>query len=523
MLDSLQQAVVDHDEGPALVHAVAGAGKTRCVIARASRLAAERKGSVLLVTFSRTGADVMRRRLTDTSSITVTTAHALAYKLLQQPQIDEMRFRFLADRVRRDQHLHDTDLDELLDVVRKTKAKMSPLPPINYAGFYGELERRRKKEGIQTFDDMLLEAAHLNCEQHWLQYDYVIQDEAQDQNEVQEAFITSCCGGSENNYMAVGDPWQACYEFRGSSPGLLDRKNFEKRWNHFSYFLLSNNYRSTRKIVAAADHISEPRAVAVRQREGEATFVREATVEAEAQTIARLIKQQSYNFKDVSILYRRHTQAGVIEAILRQNEIPLWSPKPFREVHGASQLLSYLWLAAKRGAPADVKKSLNFPFRFIPSSVTDELDVSGQQEHQNWEQAVRNLQAPPIRALEWARLVDRLVLLAENEAPSVVLSALSGVLLQNKIRSSYGLSAVCRTYTDLHDLLDQVGAGTFDKKGVRLSSIHDAKGQEFPIVFFVGFEPKPVAFEGGTNDEEKRLNYIAFTRAKEVLHVSSVG
>lgn len=504
MLSPEQEAIVNAPIGPALVVAVAGAGKTRVVVERAKVLS----GSVLVSTFSKSASEEIKKRI-GKSSVRVATAHSLAYHLMHRPKIEEVRFKFLADRVRRDFKRHDIELEELLEAISEIKAHLDPRPDPSIATLYHAIEAKRIDEGVMTFDDLLLEAARYNMEHAALQFRHVIQDEAQDQNEVQEAFITSCVSG--DSYMAVGDPWQCVFQFRGAQPHFISEPFFKKKWPGAAVYRLSTNYRSGDAIVKAADLISEKRAVAHRQG-GAVFFTKFPDSIAEARALAA-------RHPTGAILYRRHAQAGVIEAALRQEHVPFFSNEPYAQLSKIKPLLSYLWLAAGRATNTDVKQSINKPFRFIAAKFSEQLG-SAPAPGSTWVEWVHRHDGND-KAVEWARLVDRLMLLAENGSPAMIVKTLLAAL---GIESS--LIDVAQMYEDLDDMLDDLTA-EHDRKGVKLSSIHAAKGQEHNHVHFVGYERKPVVWDEGaqayvTPAEELRLNYVAFTRAKDELHVSSI-
>src|SRR3990167_5383404 len=377
-MNAEQQAIVSAPASPLLVLAVAGAGKTRVVVERAKALF----GSVLVCTFSKPAAEEIKRRISS-ASVKVATAHSLAYHLL---------------------HRHDIELDELLEAISEIKSHLAPHPDPSIASLYRAIEAKRIDEGAMTFDDLLLEAARFNVEHRSLQFDHVIQDEAQDQNEVQEAFITSCV--KVDSYMAVGDPWQTIMEFRGARPEFISEMKFKRRWPGAVVYRLSTNYRSGSMIVAAADAISEKRATAHRAG-GVVYFTKFPDVVSEARAVAA-------RHPTGAILFRRHYQSGVLEVALRQENVPFHSNEPYCSLGKVKPLLSYLWLAASRATLTDVRQSINKPFRFVSSKFSEQLGASPPAgcSWQDW--VMRNCGSD--KAIQWARLVDRLILLAERAA-----------------------------------------------------------------------------------------------------------
>jgi superfamily I DNA/RNA helicase len=285
------------------------------------------------------------------------------------------------------------------------------------------------------------------------------------------------------------------------------------------------NYRSLPAIVQAADAISEKRAVA--SRNGSPGVFQTRTFDntiAEANAVADhgwLAAQEESNLNGIAVLYRRHSQAGVIEAALHHLKVPFASEVPYATLHNIAPLFSYLWLAAGRGTVNDVKKSLNTPFRFIKAEVGEMLGSSLSPPPVLWVEHLKRLDVPA-RTFDWAQLVDRLALMVENEQPpvAIVKTLLVGLGRDTKHHS---LIDVASFYTDIHDLLDEMCEGDSKKKAgskITLSTTHAAKGKEWPLVFFVGYDPVGAAED--LTGEEKRLNYVAFTRAMDALYVSKI-
>lgn len=502
-----QQRIVNHNEGPALVVAVAGAGKTRVVAARAERLA--ETASVLLVTFSRAGADEMRKRISN-SNVTISTAHALAYRQMKHPKIEEHRWSFIVDRARRDLDLHDTPLDELLDHLRLMKSRW----PMRFlegdpAELYELCEQRREQQGVLTFDDLLRSATEESSGNH--AYDFVIQDEAQDQNEVQEAYIRSFVSGVSDDYMAVGDPWQTCHEFRGAAPGLLSREKFLEHHPQAVFYTLSANYRSTPEIVAFADMKSERRAEARRDRGSSV-----ATRTFDSLSAAAAVLQQEARAGD-TVLYRAHAESGILEAYLKLHGRSFKTKTPFAETT-AERILSYLWLAARRGTASDVRRSINWPFRFVKADITREVErhVDEVQATGAWAAEIRGFNHE--RLSSWARTIDTLMDMdGDGKTPLDILTKLLDLLGR---KHTYGVRPVAALFTSLDDMLDMLDLpmNVGPEKPILLSTIHDAKGREWARVNVLAKRDLPG--EGiSVTDEEARLKYVAYTRAMNELKV----
>lgn len=491
-----QQAIAAHGDGPALVLAVAGSGKTRVVCARAVRLAdSPTHPTVLLVTFSRAGVAAMRDRLSAAPNLTITTAHALAYNLLGRPIVNEPRFRQLVDRARRNLRI-PRDLDDLIDEIRLIKSRWPLEVPADQALLYEYVADLCARENVTTFDDLLQRVV---AEKIHKAFDYVIQDEAQDLNQVQEAFITSCVGGA--NYMAVGDPYQCVYGFRGADPSLISEAVFKRRWPGAVTFGLATNYRSKSAIVAAADAISEPRSVSVHEG-GDVVRLAGPTVVKEAHRIAEV----SVLYSPTTILFRRHAQAGVLEAALRLAHVPFYNTTRWTST---VPMISYLWLAAGRGTQADVRRSINHPFRFVKTEVAD---LIWRTDHVTWQGRLDMLDLHIPALVQWAKLLDDLVLLHENGTGPL---ALVRTIVQRVGIGDRGLADAACCYSVLDDMLDDLDL-PYDPSGVRLSTIHDAKGLEWDNVIVAGYEEDPKEVEG------RRLNYVAFTRARDRLWISKV-
>jgi len=292
-LNPEQQAVVEHDNGPLLVAAVAGSGKTHALVNRVGYLTEIRNVNprrILAVTFSRKGADEMNERLFSLigeSGARVGTFHSLAYQILREEgrcegwTVDDRdRYRYcIKDAVGfRNMKWKQADVTLLSHYIALCKCNLArpysdeatqiayeiratkPGPSTNVQRLleaYDIAEEIRKERLLLTFDDMLFDACELlsndeGVRSRWAgRWDYVLQDEAQDQN-LGQLLIGELLAKDHKNYMLVGDPAQTIFTWRGARPEKL--LGFEKTWNA-KKIIMNRNYRCGQEIVEIANKV----------------------------------------------------------------------------------------------------------------------------------------------------------------------------------------------------------------------------------------------------------------------------
>ena len=529
-LDPEQRAVAEALRGPVTVVAGAGTGKTRAITHRIAYGVATglyQPQEVLAVTFTTRAAGEMRSRLGSLGApgVQARTFHSAALRQARYfwpqaigtefPQIIDSKFGLVgaaAGRVgiRGDQAL-------VRDLASEIEwAKVSTIKPVDYPRIAGERRREvgdlsstqvadvmREYEEVKgperiDMEDILLVTASILSDDDRVaatvrrQYRWFVVDEFQDVNPLQSWLLDLWLGGRDD-VCVVGDPRQTIYSFAGASPRLLT--DFSKRFDDGERIELVRNYRSTPQVVAVANAVFDRRGGegVVLQAQNPAgdpvTYLGHPDEPAEAQAVANeiaLLHKQGTAYRDMAILYRINAQSEAYEEALGEHGIPY-------TLRGGEGFFRR----------AEVRQAVALLRADVQSSAADEVD--DLVDH------VRNILAgvgysdtPPTGAGEirnrWESL-QALVSMARDLPPGSRMSDLVG---------------------DLERRADAAHAPTAD--GVTLATIHSAKGLEWDAVFCVGMQegtvPSPFAQTPAEIEEERRLFYVAVTRARHVLSVS---
>ena len=491
-LNEAQRAAAQAPAGPAAVAAGPGTGKTRTLAARAAWLLTNggvRASELAAVTFTNRAAAGLRSRLEEElgkraiRGLTVGTFHAVCLsrrkpdRRLASPWEGEQA----AAEVIRELGLQDAPR-RLLERISRYKngapdEGFDPEIPAAYDAKLRALER-------MDFDDILLEALHDEGERG--AFSQLLVDEFQDCSPLQYALIRHWCG-ERGGLFAIGDPDQAIYGFRGTVDGFEALRN---DYPGLAVFQLQENYRSTPEILRCAQAALSPGGAVERRLEPrrpggpKVRLVRAASARAEAIFAAKEInrmtggvdmldaarrdvrREKVRSFSDVALLCRTRRQLPLLEDCLAREGIPC-------VVAGREDFLD---------TPA-VRRAVEH-FQNLPEIPAGDpaalLKAWGESQGLSGEQ---NLD----------RLINMAVFFGDMSA-----------FLENLTLGREG------------DLLRRAGA-SYDAGCVTLSTIHAAKGLEFPVVFLCGMEEGILPLEGADEAEERRLTYVGMTRAAEEL------
>jgi DNA helicase-2/ATP-dependent DNA helicase PcrA len=522
-LDEQQRAAVVSDAAPLAVLAGAGAGKTRVLTRRIAWRAATGRldaAHVLAVTFTRRAAGELRDRLVRLAvhpRVTAGTLHALCLAQLRArasergraaPNLLERKARLLVPLVTARGAEARVVASELAGEIEWAKARRvppdgyeaavtlagrtPPRPATQVAALYARYEREKRRRGLLDFDDLLAECGDaldrdeaFAASQRW-RFRHLFVDEFQDISPAQLRVLRGWLGGRDD-LCAVGDADQAIYGFGGGDPAFL--RSFRSHFPGATVLALDRNYRSTPEVVAAAEAVRRDgparggSRTAVRAGGAPPTVTAYATDEDEARQVAgrlRASHRADVPWSALAVLYRTNAQSAAFEAALGAVGIPyrVRGPGSFLrrpEVRAALDALA----AAARAAPRRA---------FVEHLV--DLDAMATEAGAGSERGGH------VEAL--ARL-GREYLDAEAGAGSL-----------EGFRAF--LAAALRD-----DVPDNADA-------VELLSFHRAKGLEFHTVFVTGVERGlvPIGFADTPTEraEERRLLYVALSRAEQALHCS---
>jgi DNA helicase II / ATP-dependent DNA helicase PcrA len=427
-----------------------------------------------------------------------------------------------------------------------------------------------EENGLLTFDDMLVYVhRHFllsdDARRCWAgRFDHVLQDECQDANPAQIA-IAEMLSREHRNYMVIGDARQAIFGFRGSSPDSL--LSFGKAWGGEKIELV-RNYRSGKSIVELANAIIGParmgaEMIAERPEPGRVEVVAAQTLDDEAREISSFVtarKDGGDAYRDVCILFRLNAQSRAIEEALLKARVPyvLIGGTNFYERKEVKDLLAYLRVALDRDVDGDaVRRCINAPFRYLGTRFVEKVMATKDGTTTNdWAHVVETaargerIQARQLMsARDWAGIVRdvRDADLREDVASAAdvldrlvkrtnYIAWLDKEEGDESLESSHGanvreLLRVAANFDSAAALLDYVDENVREsakqrRKGARdavtLMSIHRSKGLEWPVVWVVGVNDQILPHVKGDDAEERRLLYVATTRARDHLVLSHV-
>lgn len=597
-LNPEQAIAASHLDGPMVVQAQAGSGKTHTLIELCGNLVKSGVDpkKILAVTFSKKAADEMNARGNKKGyACTFSTWHAFALNVLKEDQttwakweIDESdRAKYAVKDALSYKHLDwkDADLGQIRRYITFCKAH-NATPDSPKAAELAKLHVSKRPDwavrayaisqdlietaGLLTFDDMLCYCAQwLSNEEnrkHWAaKFSFVIQDEAQDSNPVQTE-IAELLTRDSGNYIVVGDPAQSIYGFRGSSPEAIT--SFARKYPNARVVTMNRNYRSGSAIIDVANKVIAPAKVRLPTdmiaecgSVGSARCIEANNLDDEANEFRGYVQNvyaEGGRYSDTTCLFRTNAQSRALEEALLSAQIPyiILGGTSFYERKEVKDILGYLRVAS--GADKDgegLKRCLNAPFRFLGAKFVEKVSFAKRPEL-DWVDAVSiasraaGIQArQKTAALEWAeRIAEVATGIKNNETPDSILTNLvaktrfiewlskdeGGESLESShaanVRELIRVSARFKTVEALLTYINKsIQAASKQRKEanaggdrVLLMSIHRSKGLEWKNVWVVGLNEKILPHAMGDIEEERRLAYVAFTRAKENLTVSWV-
>ena len=440
------------------------------------------------------------------------------------------------------------------------------------ASIYTEYEKRLKAANALDFDDLILQTVLL-LQQHedvrryyQRKFRYVLVDEYQDTNNLQYQLASILAGGYEN-FCVVGDDDQSIYRFRGAT--IENILSFENQYPACRTIRLEQNYRSTQNILEAANNVirnnqgRKGKELWTSRGEGDKLQLYTAmNQDDEAQYVASEVLagySQGRHWKDFAILYRTNAQSRELEMAMKRNGIPyrIFGGTRFFDRSEVKDMLAYLCVINNPGDDLRLQRIINNPPRGIGQTTVDRAQqLAVQTGHSLWEIVSRAGEYPElqkaaskldafaemIRSLrkqvgEMA-LTDFYDALCADSGYAIVLEASDKVEDQTRLENVRELKSSIQSYLNnaeeptLEGFLDEISLYTDldahdpSEECVVMMTMHSAKGLEFPVVFAVGMEerifPSERTRDGGLEEmeEERRLCYVAMTRAKERLYLT---
>ena len=587
-LNKEQKEAVMYINGPCLVLAGAGSGKTKVLTTRIANMidSGINSHNILAITFTNKAAKEMRDRINnivDENYAFVGTFHSFGLKVIRE--------NFEALGLTRNFTIIDTD--DAGNIIKKILKDMDYNPKEYTPGFirnkisfiknemlsdaeaekylnsppeqvavkvYFEYEKILKRNNAVDFDDLLkkpveLFLAHEDIlDRYQEKYQYILIDEYQDTNEVQYKLVKKLAEKYRNLFV-VGDVNQSIYGFRMAN--YKNILNFERDYPDARSITLNQNYRSTNTILNAANSVIknniERKEVNLFSELGEGLkikYIRSQDEKSEASLIISEIKKllsDGYNYKDFAILYRTNAQARTLEdAILKENyPYKVVGSYYFYKRKEIKDLISYLRLIANPNDDVALKRVINEPKRGIGTKSIEDLEALAVDFGTSM---FESLSKP--KELEFKKIILDLVEDAKNMDLTELIDAVlekSGMkkelendkTLESDIRMENLLEfrSVTENYQkevgtiNLEDFLEDISlvSDVSDHQdmddAITLMTMHSAKGLEFRVVFLAGMEenimPHSMSLMENNLEEERRLCYVAITRAKERLYITN--
>ncbi len=607
-MNTAQREAVHHRDGPCLVLAGAGSGKTRVITEKIAHLVRDGycpPAGITAITFTNKAAGEMRDRVrllldpTVASQLIVSTFHAFGLRMMRlESRAFELPARFSVFGPD-DSHgvlqglITTTDL-ALIRRVQNTislwkNAGLEPADAIanaqtdeaqRTARVYRDYEATLKAYRAVDFDDLISKPARQLAtdpalRERWqAQVRYLLIDEVQDTNVRQYELVRSLVG-ERAAFTAVGDDDQAIYAWRGATVENLRR--LQTDYPALKVIMLEQNYRSSGAILRAANTLIAgnpklyPKTLWSDHGEGDAVQVLPAEDdEAEADTVVMRLSAHRFQRKgklsDYAILYRGNHQARIFEQALRRERIPyvLSGGTSFFERTEIRDLMAWLRMLTNQDDDPALIRAVTTPRRGVGAATLEALGNLASERHASMfetifsERLASVVQARQLDALrEFAHFINRMSDRANKEAAGPLLDELMQAIDYKPHVFGNDEDKVAegrwRNVTDFRDWLAKrseddgktlaevaqqaavvamIDRDDPQADAVRLSTIHASKGLEFPHVFIVGAEEgllphlgrdedsEDVALAAARIEDERRLMYVAVTRAQRSLHIS---
>lgn len=582
-----QTQAIMHKDGPMMVLAGPGSGKTTVITHRVQYLTKEYgidPGDILVITFTRAAAEEMRERyeaLTGGGSrVTFGTFHSIFFRILK------LAYRYTADNIVREEQqmqfvrelaqaggLEPEDENEfaasILSEISSVKGERIALehyyskncPDAVFRQLYAGYEEKMRRAGLIDFDDMMVLCLELFTERKdilsaWQRrYRYILIDEFQDINRLQYE-IVRMLAKPEDNLFIVGDDDQSIYRFRGAKPEIM--LGFERDYPGAGRILLDVNYRSTEEIVAPALRLIGEnqkrfsKAIHTTGRHGKNVITKLWQDPGEENlAIAREIQlylQSGVRPGDIAVLYRTNAGPRFLMEKLMEYNLPFRTRDtvPNLYEHWISRnILTYIRIAMGSRAREDILQVINRPKRYISRDAMPDETVSFEKMKAFY--AEKDWIAERIESLEGdLRAIARMSPLAAvnyirqgmgYDEYLIEYAAFRRMRPEELLETADELkesAAGFKTFDEWfahidaykEELLRQAAQRRTETDAITLATMHSAKGLEFPIVYILdaneGITPHSRAMLDEDMEEERRLFYVAMTRAKIRLHVYAV-
>lgn len=552
MLNNKQMEAVNHKEGPCLVLAGAGSGKTRVLTERIIKLIDDgvRPYNILAITFTNKAAKEMREIVeakidTIADSIFIGTFHSFGLRILRENYsdigytsnitiLDTDDTKALIKRILKENSYDSANYDIKHIISRISSAKNDGLSPLEYSKLflrdedkvisfvYEKYIKLLKENNSVDFDDLLLKPVELFkkrkdiLEKYQERFKYILVDEYQDTNSIQYE-LCKLLASKYHNIFVVGDANQSIYSWRNAD--YRNILNFEKDYKNAKVVLLEENYRSTNTILKAANSViknnREGTKLNLWTSSGDGEKIEYIRLEDEIKESSFVIKKikemvdEGYQYSDFAVLYRTNAQSRTIEEAFVRSNIPynIIGSYYFYSRKEIKDLIAYLNLVYNSNDSVSLERVINTPKRGIGTKTIENIRNKARENNISMFDAIESG-----KELEFKKLILEL----QEDAKTLSLSELiEDTLVKSGIRAEYELDkslesdakienlnefksvAVAFEESGVYDLstflenillVSDTGQYKENKDAVNLMTLHSAKGLEFKVVFILGME-----------------------------------
>lgn len=598
-LNDRQREAVENTDGPMLILAGAGSGKTKVLttkIAYSLEKGLCSKYEILAITFTNKAAKEMKERVENilqenVDSMWIGTFHAICSRILRV-EIERIGFeRNFTVYDRADQIslvkecLKDMGIDPKNVEIKNEINTISRLKnagateknidkedfDISLSTFTMELfqkyEHKLKRYNSLDFDDLIVKTNLLFEENPDLRekysdrFKYVFVDEYQDTNDTQYKLIKNLVSKNDN-ICCVGDSDQSIYGWRGAN--IQNIQNFEKDFKNAKVILLEQNYRSTQPILDLANTVIKNNSLRkdknlwTAKNEGDMPIYRRMYSDIdEADQVVQWIEQERYRenpYEEMAILYRTNAQSRLFEERLNRLGIPnrVVGGLKFYDRKEIKDCVSYLRIVENLNDNMALNRIINEPKRGIGKTTMDKLLQCSQNRSISMMQYIKDTDLPDFSNATAKKLQEFYYLIKSFPKDQMNVAELMEYILDKTgyranleksnnrddktrlenideyVSSLYQFvqdnpDKNLREYLETSSLMTDLDKTDDNTKGVSMMTIHAAKGLEFDVVFFTGLEEGTIPSRVDEDvEEERRLCYVAITRARKKLYITSV-
>lgn len=604
-LSKVQRQAAEYNEGPLLILAGAGSGKTRVLTYKIAYMIEKgivKPWEILSITFTNKAAKEMKERVESlvgegvSKEIWLGTFHSVCVRILRREIellgytrdfniMDELDKQKVIKEIMKKMDIDDKQFpaknigyeissskDKLKDSSKYMTEALGDFRKEKIANVFIEYEKILKRNNSLDFDDLIAKVVELfkshpdRLNYYQNRFKYILVDEYQDTNRAQFILI-SLIASYHGNICVVGDESQSIYGFRGAD--ISNILNFEKQFEGAKIIKLEQNYRSTKNILNAANHVIKKNSKVLDKNlwtdneEGNKIKYFTARHEYEegqyiADSIDKHIRQEGMNYSDFAVLFRTNAQARAIEEVFMREGTPyrLIGGLKFYARKEIKDIVSYLKLINNPSDDLALKRIINEPKRGIGETTIEVLSdlaeakgmgifeyISDSSNLSNLRSSgniilFKSMMEEIMTKKETIGITDLIKLILDKTGYEATLIKEKTTESEGRLENIYEFVGVASEFekenadNTLFDFLESIAlVSDVDKleegeAAVTLMTMHSSKGLEYNVIYICGMEEglfpsKKSIFEDDQVEEERRLYYVGITRARKQLHLTN--